>query len=321
MLNPEIINKNIWNRLTKIHQQNRASGAYLFIGSEKLGKFDLALDFIELGEGFENKRKLIEAGLHSDVIIVKPEIEEKKGKIKEKQISIEQIQEALKEFSYFPQESQNKFLLINGVDKLTLSAANSLLKTIEELGENSVVILTASGEGRVLETIKSRCQKIYFNLKTEEEIKNFIEARNTDLNIDFLPKADLKNTDLINDVVFLSRGRLKEAERLLKDEDYRKNRMEKLDVFRKALKGDLTTGFKIANEDTKDKRILEEYLMDWIYYLNSFLKQNVFEDKDLRVQKKVFQILKQLNEAQEILSSNKNVNSRVLLENFFVQIK
>jgi hypothetical protein len=216
---------------------------------------------------------------------------------------------------------------------------------VEELSGNSVVIFTASGEGGVLDTIKSRCQRIFFNLKSEGEIKEFINNANlTDLEITSLSKVRGKTeqrkelTKSVNgvsrgsfdkevcqtgdsDVVFLARGRVKEAERLLIDSSYREERIKKLEGFKKALRGDLKAGFQIAHDETKDKQSFAEYLVDWNYYLSSFLKQNVLEDKDIRIQKKVFQISKQLNEAREILRSNQNANPRLLLENFFVQIK
>jgi len=310
MLNPENINKNVWSRLKKIHAQDHLSGAYLFVGPRGTGKFDLALDFLELDVKLKGKRSLIEAGAHPDVILIKPEIEEKKGKIREKQISIDQVKQGLKMFSYYSQEAAQKFLIIQSIEKLTITASNSLLKTVEELSGNSVVIFTASGEGGVLDTIKSRCQKIFFNLKNDEEIEQFLENEKTDL-----------SEDVLKNIVSLSRGRIKEAEKFLADSDCREIHLEKLEEFKKALRGDLKTGFKIAQDETKDRHVFGEYLADWIYYLNGFLKQNVLADKDIRVQKKVFQISKKLNETQEILRDNPNVNLRLLLENFFVQIK
>ncbi len=309
MIKAENINKNVWDRLTKIYNQNKLSGAYLFIGPRGTGKLDLAFDFLELDEKLRGQRKLIEMGAHPDVILVKPVIEEKKGKTREKQISVGQVSEALKMFSYYPQESSRKFLIINSIEKLTITAANSLLKTVEELSGNSVVIFTASGEGGVLDTVKSRCQKIYFNLKSEQEIRQFLKQQGNEL-----------DEKLLENIVFLARGRIKEAERFLVEIDYREQRLGKLEDFKNALRGDLKVGFQIAHDETKDRRLFAEYLVDWNYYLSSFLKQNILEDKDIRVQKKVFEISKQLDRVREISRSNQSANERLLLENFFVQI-
>ncbi|MCK5081227.1 MAG: DNA polymerase III subunit [Candidatus Moranbacteria bacterium] len=310
MIESENINKVVWSRLARIYKQNRVSGAYLFIGPRGLGKLDLAFNFMELDEKLKGQRKLIETGAHPDVILVRPQIEEKKGKTREKQISIDQVKQALKMFSYYPQEAIRKFLVIDSIDKLTLNAANSLLKTIEELSGDYIVILTASGEGGVLDTIKSRCQRVYFNLKSENEIHQFLKKQDGSL-----------DEKILKSIVFLARGRVKEAKKFLVDSDYRERRLGKLEEFKKALRGDLRTGFQVAHDEAKDRQIFSEYLVDWIYYLNSFLKQNIFEARDIRVQKKVFQISRKLNEAREILRSNQNVNARLLLENFFVQIK
>ncbi len=310
MIQPENINKTIWSRLTKIYNQNKLSGAYLFIGPKGLGKLDLAFSFLELDPKLKGKRNLMETGAHPDVVLVKPEIEEKKGKIREKQISVDQIKQALKMFSYYSQESSRKFLIIDSIEKLTLTASNSLLKTIEELTDNSLVIFTASGEGGVLETIKSRCQRIYFNLKTNKEIENFIKEKQSSI-----------NQKELNDIVNLSRGRIKEVEKFLNNKEYLKENLVKLNNFREALKGDLRVGFQIANDESRDKRQLNQHIVNWVYYLGSFLKQIILEGRDVRVQEKVFKILKELNKAREILKTNPNVNSRLLLENFFVQIK
>jgi DNA polymerase-3 subunit delta' len=310
MLNPKTINNSVWNRLTKIYNQNKFSGAYLFIGSKGLGKLSFAFGLMGLDENLKNKSKLIKTGAHPDVVLIKPEIEEKKGKKREKQISVDQIQDGLRMFSYSSQEAQNKFLIIDSADKLTSSAGNCLLKTIEELSDNSIVILTASEEGTVLDTIKSRCQKIYFNLKTDKELENLIKKQQPTIN-----QKDLEN--LIN----LSRGRIKEAEKFLNNKGYFKNNLDKLNNFREALRGDLKIGFQIANNESKDKQQLNQNIVDWVYYLESFLKQTISEDRDVRIQKKVFEILKELNQARNILKTNPNANSRLLLENFFVQIK
>jgi len=310
MLNPEIINKNIWERLKKIYKRGQISGAYLFIGSEGLGKIDLAFQFIELDKKLKKNKKLVETGAHSDVIILEPEIEEKKGKIREKQISLEETKEALKRFNYCSEEAKNKFLIIKSINKLTLKAANSLLKTIEELPQGYVVIMTISAEGSLLKTIQSRCQRIYFNLKSEKEITEFIKKQSFDLN--------LKNME---DIVFLSRGRIKEAQKCLENKSYQENNLEKLNNFKQALKGDLKMGFQIAVNETKDKQIFSELLNTWLYYLNNFLKQNISENSDRKIQQKIFEITQELNESRKVLNRNQNANPRLLLENFFVQIK
>jgi len=309
-MDPKTINKNIWDKLKKIYERGQISGAYLFIGSEGLGKIDLAFDFIFLDEKLKQREKLVEKGGHSDVVILEPKIEERRGKIREKQVSLEETKEALKRFNYCTEEAKNKFLIIKSINKLTSKAVNSLLKTIEELPPGFVIIMTIPTEGNLLKTIQSRCQRIYFSLKSEKEISKFIKKQKKDL--------DQKQ---LEDTVFLSRGRIKEAQKYLEDKKYREQNLEKLNNFKQALRGDLKKGFQIANDETKDKQIFSELLNIWLYYLNNFLKRNILENSDKRVQQKIFEITQELNESRKVLDRNQNVNSRLLLENFFVQIK
>jgi DNA polymerase III gamma/tau subunit len=312
MIKPKEINSVVWNRLTKTFQQNRATGAYLFIGPRGLGKLEMAFEFMFLDEKLNQRRELVRKGGHSDVIILKPQIEEKEDRVREKQISLEETQEALKKFGYCLAEAQKKFLVIQSAEQLTDKASNSLLKTIEELPQNYFIIMVTSDENRVLKTIQSRCQRIHFNLKSDQEIEKFVEERAGNLNLE---------KDLTKDLVFLSRGRIKKVEKHLENSEYRKISLKKLDIFKQALRGDLSQGFKIANEETKNKEEFLENLDDWLYYLSNFLKDNILADQDLKIQKKVFEIVKILNQNKKILTENQNVNLRLLMENFFVRIK
>jgi DNA polymerase-3 subunit delta' len=57
---------------------------------------------------------------------------------------------------------------------MTKEAQNCLLKTLEEPPEFVTIILIVSNENMILNTIKSRCLKIYFNNLSDEELKKYI---------------------------------------------------------------------------------------------------------------------------------------------------
>jgi len=73
-----------------------------------------------------------------------------------------------------PIVSNKKVYIIDDSEYLTKDAQNCLLKTLEEPPEFVTIILIVSNENKILNTIKSRCIKIYFNDLTEEELKNYI---------------------------------------------------------------------------------------------------------------------------------------------------
>lgn len=57
---------------------------------------------------------------------------------------------------------------------MTKDAQNCLLKTLEEPPKFVTIILIVSNENMILNTIKSRCLKIYFNNLSDEELKKYI---------------------------------------------------------------------------------------------------------------------------------------------------
>jgi hypothetical protein len=100
---------------------------------------------------------------------------EEKGSIK-----IEQIKNLQKKLLYSPFDKTHQFGIIKDAQLMTPEAQNALLKTLEECQPNTVLILTVNNETAVLQTILSRCTRIYPNEKNstqeirESDIKNFL---------------------------------------------------------------------------------------------------------------------------------------------------
>ena len=90
-------------------------------------------------------------GTHGDLLLLQvPE-----GKTA---IGIDQVREA----TYFLQQTAlygaAKLLLVRDADQMTLAAANSLLKTLEEPPGNALVLLSSAEAWRLPPTVRSRCQ-------------------------------------------------------------------------------------------------------------------------------------------------------------------
>lgn len=77
-------------------------------------------------------------------------------------IKKEQMDELQEEFSKKAIEGRYKIYVIDQVEKLNKSAANSLLKFLEEPEEGIIAILITNNLFQVLETIRSRCQILSF---------------------------------------------------------------------------------------------------------------------------------------------------------------
>lgn len=91
---------------------------------------------------------------HPDVLVVRPD---------GKSLKIDQIRALKDEFSKKAVESNQKVFVIVGADTMTTSAANGLLKFMEEPAGPQTAILLAEHRSQMLPTIISRTQVIEFN--------------------------------------------------------------------------------------------------------------------------------------------------------------
>lgn len=90
-------------------------------------------------------------------------------------IKKEQLDELQKEFSTKPLESDYKIYIIYESEKLNSSAANSLLKFLEEPSEGIIAILLTNNINLILKTIISRCQVLNFS---KNRVQDFININN-----------------------------------------------------------------------------------------------------------------------------------------------
>ena len=83
---------------------------------------------------------------------------------------VEDTQNILEKIQYVPVYGKYKIYIIDEVHMLTNHAFNALLKTLEEPPENVIFILATTEVHKVLDTIKSRCQRFDFRRITTEDI-------------------------------------------------------------------------------------------------------------------------------------------------------
>lgn len=100
--------------------------------------------------------------------------------------SVNDAQNILEKIQYAPVNGKYKIYIIDEVHMLTTQAFNALLKTLEEPPENVVFILATTEVHKVLDTIKSRCQRFDFKRITTEDIVNHLKyvAKRENINIE-----------------------------------------------------------------------------------------------------------------------------------------
>jgi DNA polymerase-3 subunit delta' len=144
--------------------EKRWPHALLLHGPEGVGKLTLALQLANailcdrptsdwLGCGECASCKLLQSSTHPDFLWLTPE-EDKQ------QISVDQIREACAQLALTSYRRGYKVAIVAPAQQMTMAAANSLLKTLEEPTPNTAMILVTSRLGALLPTIRSRCQQV-----------------------------------------------------------------------------------------------------------------------------------------------------------------
>lgn len=143
--------------------------AFLFSGPEHVGKRLMAQEFArQLANGVVDHWNM-SAHVSGDITVVAALTEKKKNRQTVKDISVEQIADARRLFS-LAADKKAKTLLIDDAHRMTITAQNSLLKTLEEPSRNGFIILITHDHDRLLDTIKSRCVHIRFTTLGIREI-------------------------------------------------------------------------------------------------------------------------------------------------------
>ena len=160
-------------------EKQRQAPAYLFCGPHGVGRRRTALRFLEAVlsgrvQGDPAQRRRLEEGNHPDLLVVEPTYSsqgrlltaaEADGQGLKKrglsQLRLEQVRDVGRFLARNPLQGQRSCALLDGAERLNESAANALLKTLEEPG-GGLLVLLATGRSHVLATILSRCHVVNF---------------------------------------------------------------------------------------------------------------------------------------------------------------
>lgn len=171
-------NKEILQRLLR---GGRVNSTLIFAGPDGVGKRQFALTFAKAvncrqgpAEGYAPDScdacptcHRIDEGTYGDVTTISPD-----GQY----IKIAQTRAMTDEVYYRPREGRQRFFIIDEADRLREEAANSLLKTLEEPPSTSTILLITSRPNALLQTIRSRAQRINFAPLTVEEMERYLTA-------------------------------------------------------------------------------------------------------------------------------------------------
>jgi len=136
------------------------------------------------GEGIDTPAShptahLINAGSHPDFRLLE-RIENKTGTALQRNISIDQVRALGDLFSVTPAMSDWRAVVIDAADDLEASAANALLKMLEEPPAKCVFLLVSHVPGRLLPTIRSRCRMLEFQPLGDDVMTSVLAGQGID---------------------------------------------------------------------------------------------------------------------------------------------
>lgn len=95
----------------------------------------------------------IKANAHPDLSVISPP----EGK---REITVEQARNLRSDAYIRPNEGRRKVYIIDPADGMNAAAQNALLKVLEEGPEYAAFLLLAAEPGRLLDTVRSRCEQL-----------------------------------------------------------------------------------------------------------------------------------------------------------------
>ena len=120
--------------------------------------------------------RLVEAGSHPDMRALE-RLENPKTGVPARNITVEQVRGLAELFDLTPSLSPWRAVVIDSADDLEKSAANALLKMLEEPPANCLFLLVSHAPGRLLATIRSRCRRLDFQPLADDAMTSLLDAQ------------------------------------------------------------------------------------------------------------------------------------------------
>ncbi|WP_169713797.1 DNA polymerase III subunit delta' [Paludifilum halophilum] len=158
----------------------RIAHAYCFAGPRGVGKTRTAQQLAKALNCLNGKEDACDECIHCQRIDHGNDPGVMKVSPDGQTIKIDQVRAIQRAFSYSPPENATRVIMIEHADAMTVQAANSLLKFLEEPTSRMVAILITENLHALLPTIRSRCQLLRFPALSPERIAQYLKEEGYD---------------------------------------------------------------------------------------------------------------------------------------------
>ena len=295
--------------LSKQIKSGKFSHAYIFMGQKGVGKRQTAIEFAKILNCSVNDFTKTDAGAcgicpscikatkngHPDIHFIDFAMQAqllKKEVEKQTEIRVDVIREMKKEVLTKTHESKFKFFIIEPAEKMNMHAANSLLKTLEEPPDNTIIILLALHKETIPQTILSRSQTVFFQPLEQDDISSYLMLTHG------------ASAQKAKNAAALSEGSIENAEKLLEDTEN-----QGLALWLQLKNEDLTTADIMDISRSIDKE-------DALEYIDAMTAE---AKKDFRLYpSSAIKTLEYLNFARFALQ--RNANTQTVFDNLFFDL-
>lgn len=178
--------------LAGAYRAGKLPHALLFTGPRGIGKATLAFRFVHhvltnpdhsaapLAFAAPDPASIhfrqVAAGSHPSVLHLTRPANERSGTAAYKSaITVDEVRKVGRFTAHTAHDGGYRFVIVDPADDMNVNAANALLKNLEEPPARTVFILISHSAGRLLPTIRSRCQAIRFSPLAADDLFAVLE--------------------------------------------------------------------------------------------------------------------------------------------------
>lgn len=299
----------IWQHVVTRVEQERLPHAVLLTGVAGLGKTQFAAKMAESllclatdkafhACGLCHSCQLMLVGNHPDHLSIRAE---EAGK----SIKIDQIRTLKDKQSLTPSVAKWKTVIIESADAMTNSAANSLLKLLEEPQNNTILILTTNAVHRLPITIRSRCQQMHMATPEYSTTLQWLNSQDVIADVEQLQKISSLTQDAPFAIVnALASNEWQTYQQLQQD-------------FEQLLQHGVNPVQLTSQWQQLD---LIKVMHQLLSICKTRLKQHYSGYAELNKSQQYWQIVDCIVDTIKLISSANNYNKTLLIENFMVSV-